>query len=106
MKHNMLMVRGDTLEFTVTVSDSASAPSAAYMTARLGQSPAGNLFQLSLGNGVTQSGNSFTFRVPPAATFGAVPGAYDYDVQFNIGDDVYTPIIGTLTIINDVTRVV
>lgn len=104
-KYDLSMVRGDTLEFDVTIDGGDLAITAVYMTAKAAVAPAADLFQLSLGDGITATADGWHFRVPPEATFNAVPGLYNYDVQFETDDDVYTPLIGKLEILNDVTHI-
>lgn len=103
-KYDLSMVRGDTLEFDVTI-DGVLIVTAVYMTAKAAIAPQDNLFQLSLGEGITATEDGYHFRVPPEATFNATPGMYNYDVQFVTALDVYTPLIGKLEIINDVTHI-
>ena len=103
-KYDLQMVRGDTLEFDVSI-DGELTVTAVYMTARAAIAPQANLFQLELGDGITATADGWHFRVPPGATFSAAPGMYVYDVQFETATDVYTPLIGKLEIINDVTHI-
>ena len=106
MEYDITMVRGDTLGFDIDVEGDIGQVDTVKMTARRATTDA-VLFALTSGTGgdITATETGWAVRVPPAATLGAAPGAYKYDVEFIMdSDDVYTPLNGTLRIIEDQTR--
>lgn len=48
--------------------------------------------------------NSFVLRIAPEDTVDLFPGYYYYDIQLNIGDDVFTIALGQLQLVRDITR--
>lgn len=77
------------------------------------------MIQKSLGNGITLLGTStvsndeggteeavtWQVRVAPEDTDDVAAGTtYEYDLEVHIGDDVYTVLMGSLTMTQDVTR--
>ena len=103
MQHNLEMVRGDTLLFHLTAEGFDQAATQVTMTCRRGD--AAPIFQKTLGDGVTAlTTETYRVRVAPADTADATPGLYDYDVEVQIGGDVYTPVYGKLRLIADATR--
>ena len=98
------MVRGDTLQFAIEIEGDIGTITDIRMTARHAQTDE-VLFERSLSDGVrAESATRWNVRVPPALTAAAPTGAYNYDVQFTAGTNVYTPLYGTLRILPDVTR--
>lgn len=103
------MIRGDTLsiafgidsdivldlssdDFEITFSLKQSATDSAYV------------FQKDK-TAVTQlAENSFVLRIAPEDTVDLFPGYYYYDIQLNIGDDVFTIALGQLQLVRDITR--
>lgn len=103
------MIRGDTLsiafgidsdivldlssdDFEITFSLKQSATDSAYV------------FQKDK-TAVTQlAENSFVLRIAPEDTVELFPGYYYYDIQLNIGDDVFTIALGQLQLVRDITR--
>ena len=73
------LVAGDVLEFTA--KKDASDPEAAIS--------------------LTASDGTFTFA--PSDTDGLEFGAYRYDIQLTHGSEVYTPIVSTFTLTEEVT---
>ena len=102
---NLSMVRGDTLSFDVRLSDLDGASiSSLYFTVKRKASDAEYIFQKSLANGITLvEGTTYRVRVAPEDTDGVTAGKYAYDLQIGVGTDIYTLLMGTLTIVQDVT---
>lgn len=99
------MVRGDTLEFVVEVKNTSGTVSAVSFGCRQSLDSSYYAFQKTLGSGITAgTGGKYTVRVAPADTATRTAGLYYYDLQFTIGSDVYTPLIGTLRLLQDVTH--
>lgn len=99
------MVRGNTLEFVVEVKNISGTVSAASFSCRQSLDSSSYSFQKTLGSGITAgSDGKYTVRVAPEDTASLTAGLYYYDLQFNIGSNVYTPLIGTLRLLQDVTH--
>ena len=104
---NITMVKGDTLSFNVEVYDDEGLPvmvSSAFMTCKKIPTSNDMVFQKSLNAGITQDNDGLmTVRVAPSDTLEAEAGQYFYDFQIGVDDDVFTIMIGTLTLEQDVT---
>ena len=103
---NILMVRGDTLAFNVEVTDqdgNVIEVDSAHMVCK--KDPLGEtaVFDKYLGEGIVQENNLLTVRVAPEDTKDVDAGRYFYDFQIGVGDDIFTILIGVLTIEQDVT---
>ncbi len=99
------MVRGDTFAFDIVLSDlDGTSISSIFFTAKKKATDATPIFQKSLEDGISllEEGR-YRVRVAPMDTDGVAAGKYVYDLQVGIGNDVYTILIGTLQIIQDVT---
>ena len=101
MRNNLIMVRGDTLAFDAIFYDVDSID-AAYFTVRTKADV--KKVQKSIGEGITKiEDGHYRVRVAPEDTEDLDPGKYNYDFEVTLGDDVYTILIGQLTIEEDVT---
>lgn len=103
---NIAMIKGDTLSFNVEVFDQSGAPmtvDTAFFTVKKNIGSDEPTFQLSMNNGITYVDDLLVVRVPPSATDTLEAGRYYYDLQLGVDDDIYTPMIGMLTIEQDVT---
>lgn len=103
---NITMVKGDTLAFNVQVFDDEGNPvtvDSAYMTCKKRPSDTEKVFQKSLNNGIEQSDGFMLVRVAPEDTKEVDEGEYFYDLQIGVGDDVFTLMIGVLTLEQDIT---
>lgn len=104
---NITMVKGDTVAFNVIAYDSNNEPVAvddAKLTCKKEPETANILFQKRLGSGIEQENMLMVVRIAPNDTKNADAGNYYYDLQITIGDDVFTLLIGTLTLLQDVTN--
>lgn len=105
---NITMVRGDTVSFNVIAYDNEGEPveiDGAYLTCKKNFDSDDILFQKYLTSGITQESDGLLIvRIAPEDTVNADIGNYYYDLQIEIGDDVFTLMIGTLTIGFDVTK--
>lgn len=116
MSNNHKVVRGDTLDFKVTVKEGATPMNLtglldAWMTAKsdITHTDANAVFVKRLGTGITvtnATGGEMKVKVAPADTNSLAPGLkLYYDLQIKTSaSDIYTLATGTLTIIADVTR--
>ena len=102
---NLSMVRGDTLSFDVRLSDLDGATiSSLYFTVKKKASDEVFIFQKSMADGITKvDDTTYRVRVAPEDTSGVTAGKYAYDLQIGVGTDIYTLLMGSLTIVQDVT---
>ena len=103
---NIYMVKGDTLAFNVEVTDQNGdviLADTVDMTCKKDALGENLVFHKSLLNGIVQSDGLITVRVAPEDTQEADAGRYFYDLQIGVDSDVYTLMIGTLTLEQDVT---
>ena len=99
------MVRGDTMKFAVEIKNLAGTVNAVSFGCRASATATNYVFQKTLNNGITVgSDGKYTVRVAPEDTATKSAGWYDYDLEFTIGDDVYTPMSGKLHLMQDVTH--
>ena len=102
---NITMVRGDTVAFNVQILDQNQNPvtvDSAFLTCKKATN-SGTIFQLYLAHGITQSDGMIYVRIAPEDTRDVDEGNYFYDFQIGVGEDVYTIMIGMLTIEQDVS---
>ena len=102
---NITMVRGDTMMFNVQImdeDDNAVEVDTATFTCKKRATDGVNIFQKTLNAGITQEDALLIVRVAPEDTADVDEGQYYYDFNIGIGDDVFTILIGTLSIEHDV----
>lgn len=102
---NITFVKGDTLSFNVQIFDEDGEPitvDSAYMTCKKMPTKLDYIFQKSLEDGISQSEGMMYVRVAPEDTKEVDAGEYFYDFQIGLGDDIYTIMIGTLSLEQDV----
>lgn len=103
---NITMVKGDTLAFNVEVFDEAGQPitvDSAFMTCKEVPTREEFVFQKSLSDGITQEDGIMVVRIAPNDTKEAEAGEYFYDFQIGVGQDVFTIMNGTLSLMQNVT---
>lgn len=105
--NDLAMIRGDTNEFELTLTDNAGDPfdlTDADITMTVG-----DLFTKTIGSGITVSApltGVASIVVGPEDTEGApdVRVAYSYDVQVTLADGrIKTPVRGRFVVVPDVT---
>ena len=109
MNENLEMIRGDTFSFDLEIEDLSSDLTSAYFSCKKNKDDEEYLFQKSLENGIekidsTDTSRTYKFTLSPNDTNDFEKGNYFYDIQIVVNDDVFTPFIGILRIIDDVTR--
>ena len=105
VEQNLTMVRGDTLSFDLVLSDlDGSTVTSIFFTAKKKATDETPVFQKSLGDGISLlEGSTYRVRVAPEDTAGVAAGKYAYDLQIGVLSDIYTVLMGTLQVIQDVT---
>ena len=98
------MVRGDTLQFQMKLKNLQATVVSIYFTAKVDGDDPNPVFQESLESGITEiEPNLSQIRVAPADTASIAAGTYAYDLQIGLGSDIWTPLMGTLVVMKDVT---
>ena len=103
---NITMVKGDTLAFNAEVFYNDGEPvtvDSAYFTCKKRPASDDIVFQKSLEGGITQEDGLITVRIAPEDTIEADAGQYFYDFQIGVGNDIYTILIGMLSLEQNVT---
>lgn len=103
---NITMTKGDTLAFNVEVTDQNGELiefDSAYFTCKKMSTDDENIFQKSLGDGITFLDDCYVVRVAPEDTKYIEAGRYFYDMEIGVGDDIFTIIKGLLEIEQDVS---
>lgn len=106
---NISMIRGDTLAFGFEIDGSNQELDTAYFTCKSDINNIEPLFQKSLNDGIeiastTNNSISYRVRVAPEDTYNLEAGNYNYDLQIGLNGDIYTILIGILSLNEDVTR--
>lgn len=103
----MSMIRGDTLSFYLVFDGEGLTEdlTQVWCTCRKDYTSSETIFEKTLTGGgiVKEDTNRYLIRVAPEDTLNALPGVYKYDVQYQYGNDVYTPLIGDLVMNYGVT---
>lgn len=106
----MSMIRGDTKTFYLVFDGDGLSEdlTQVWCTCRKDYTSEDVVFAKTLtGGGVTKEDtNRYLIRIAPMDTLTTLPGVYKYDVQYQYGEDVYTPIIGDLVINYGVTEAI
>ena len=106
-EENITMVRGDTLSFGLEIEDQDGDPvvlDSAFFSCKSNKTDYEYVFQKSLGDGITvDADGNYIVRVAPSDTADADAGQYFYDFQIGINDDIYTILLGTLDLLQDIT---
>jgi hypothetical protein len=99
------MVRGDTLSFGLYIDGLGEQDlDTAFFTCKSNKSSEVNVFQKSLGSGITKyDDEKYIVRVAPEDTKDVEAGKYFYDLQIGLNDDIFTVLHGVLEITQDVT---
>lgn len=102
------MIRGDTLsiQFEIEADEPINYASEDFnVTFSVKQAATDNayVFQKHKSAVTEIAENTFVLRIAPEDTEELIPGYYYYDLQLNIGSDVYTIALGYLQIIRDIT---
>ena len=109
-KTNLEMIRGDTLQFGIGIEfdEATQELESVFFSCKKNYDDDETIFQKKLGDGISflkADGNKLYYivRVAPEDTENIEAGHYYYDLQIGINSDVFTVLIGTLKIHNDVT---
>lgn len=99
------MVRGDTLAFIVQVEGGDLELDSVIFSCKTDTSATDYVFKKTLEDGVRKlEEGKYRVRVAPEDTKDLEAGTYAIDLQLGINEDIATPILGTLKILEDVTR--
>ena len=104
-KKNISMVRGDTLAFDIKLTDVEATVESIYFSCKQNYTEEEYVFQKSIADGVTEvDEDTYRVRVAPEDTANVAAGEYVYDLQLGLGADIYTLLMGRLTLKQDVTE--
>lgn len=106
--NNLFMVRGDTLRFNIEIEGLDTDLTGAYFSCKKNKDDTTYIFQKSLSDGITKAEETETSKtyeivVAPEDTEDVEDGNYFYDLQIQVGDDIFTPLLAILKIEKDVT---
>ena len=102
---NLTMVRGDTMQFQMKLKNLQATVASLYFTAKTNGTDSTPVFQKSLEDGITLvDTDTYQIRVAPADTANVAAGNYVYDLQIGLGSDIWTPMMGNLVLLQDVTN--
>lgn len=101
---NFRLVRGDTLTFGFQVEGLTTAISAVKLTCKKKPADTTNIFQRTLGNGITVDNGTYSVRIAPECTASLNSGTYYYDLEIAVGSDIFTLMLGQLELLPDITR--
>lgn len=106
---NIDMIRGDTvnIQFEIesdTVLDLTSDDFEITFSLKRSATDNAYVFQKDKTAVTSPADNVFILRVAPEDTVNLIPGYYYYDLQLNIGEDIFTIAIGKLHLEIDITR--
>lgn len=94
------MVRGDTLSLGFEIEGLTEDLDEVYFSCRTEFGALNYVFQASLTGGevTKEDTGKYLVRIPPAYTANLAPGDYVYDLEVQLDNDVFTPLIGRLQI--------
>lgn len=102
------LMRGDSHYIGITLKHAEDAPDEIYFSVKENKSRRTYLFQKSLGNGIEPEagaeGLRYIITIDPADTASLSGGRYCYDIEVHINGDTITPVEGSFTLTEDVTR--
>ena len=106
---NLYMVKGDTFRFTIEIEGLTDDLTDAYFSCKKNKEDTTYIFQKSLGDGITKTSETDTSKfyeivVDPDDTDDVEEGNYFYDLQLEVDDEKFTPLLGVLKIDWDITR--
>lgn len=109
MNDNLKMVRGDTFSFTIEIDGLTTDLTDAYFSCKKNKDDENYVFQKSLGAGIektneTDTSKSYKVTVASSDTEEIDEGNYYYDLQIEADGEVFTPLLGVLNIVADITR--
>lgn len=102
---NFSIVKGDSFTFDLLISDIQDIDiTSLYFTVKE-KDLEKYVFQKSLQNGITLLEDlKYRIRIDPEDTIDILPGKYDYDLEIGLGDDIATVMMGTIIIVEDITK--
>lgn len=108
-KVKWIMVRGDTLMFVVKVESGGDGEivklDSIAFSCKVDATSNDYVFKKTLNNGVTEvEDGTYRVRVAPEDTANIEPGLYAIDLEIGVGDDIATPVLGVLKVLEDITR--
>ena len=103
---NLFLVKGDTFAFDLIISDIQEADiTSIFFSIKKDKEDKNYTLQKSLSDGITLIDTlKYCVRIEPQ-DFEILPcGSYYYDLQITLGDEIYTVMMGTLRVEEDITK--
>jgi len=99
-------VRGDTVKIGIRLKNTEAVPDEVWFSVKKSAGNADYIFQKNLADGIGpgEEEMTYTIRIAPEDTQALPEGKYRFDLEMKYGDDIYTPLIGTINLIADVTK--
>ena len=105
---DIIITRGDSKGFNFRVRNrqgQATTLDGATFSVKENLDDSVYVMQKTIDNGITQlESGDYYVKIEPTDTEGLVPRKYYYDLQIEIGDDIYTPLKGRFDVTWDVTE--
>lgn len=102
---NFSLVKGDSFTFDLVISDIDESINISSLYFTVKKRNGELVFQKSLQDGITLLEDlKYRIRIDPQDTIDILSGKYKYDLELGLGDDIYTIMIGTIIIVDDVTK--
>lgn len=103
------LIKGDTLVFDFEIEGLKQDLESCFFSCKKDKTSSEYAFQKSLKNGITKidtTDNSILYqiKISPEDTKNMKSGYYYYDMQIKVQGDIFTPLLGQLKIIEDITK--
>lgn len=98
------MVKGDTLSFGLEFEGLGQDLSSADFTVKVNATDSTALIHKDLNDGIIKKqDNQYIVKLVPEDTKDLDAGMYHFDLQISANSDVFTPLLGVLVLVQDVT---
>ena len=103
------LIKGDTFVFDFEIEGLQQDLESCFFSCKKDKVNSEYAFQKSLNNGITkidtaENSRIYQVKILPEDTKNMKSGYYYYDIQIKVGDDVFTPLLDQLKIIEDITK--
>ena len=103
------LIKGDTFVFDFEIEGLQQDLESCFFSCKKDKTVQEYNFQKSLNNGITKIDitdnlRTYQIKISPEDTKNMKAGYYYYDLQIKVGGDIFTPLLGQLKIIEDITK--
>jgi hypothetical protein len=103
--YDIVLTRGNSFGFNFSIEDLTEELTSCYFSCKVVPEDEKYIFQKSLGDGIKKlDDGGYYVKIEPEDTKGIDLIKYYYDLQFTVGEDVYTPLKGRLDVRWNVTE--